>query len=440
MQGDGRAASKTPIRINLAKSGLDTPMAEPKASELLIHKDLDGFDKARMKELIERSFGKTLTAGYLEAGQLGLPVELVILERGYQGVVIVMKVEGVPYLDKFAVSPEFQGNGLGRELWDSMRTAYSSMIWRCSKDNPVKGWYLKNSEGNTRSGDWTVFWYGLDSSVAEGLAPKVAAIPQTVLSRPALSAQLASKVWVIKTSGKLCDTQEKIAALAAEVKRLTERGLKVVLPHGGGKQIDAQLAANGIATTKDEEGVRITPLEAMPIISEAVASINKQIGDAIAALGVTVAYSSNTNISLVNGEATNQRTGKVATIEVAALQRLLEKNDVVVLSCLGKDAQGELNINADNVAAAIAQAVGAERLIMLSDVPGVLDGKGRIIPEMTKEIAEALKGCGEISGGMAIKVSQCLDAVAGGVPEVILADGGGALYDVFSGKTGTKFA
>jgi acetylglutamate synthase len=143
-------------------------------SHLKLHAGFGGLDVARLKGLLEASFGKELAPHYFSR-----PAEMVILEEGYLGLAIMKRVAGVPYLDKFAVSPEARGLGLGREIWDRMKGEYDSVIWRAASGNPVNCWYSKNSDGSERSGKWTVFWSGVEEGKAREMVTLIASIPET---------------------------------------------------------------------------------------------------------------------------------------------------------------------------------------------------------------------------------------------------------------------
>jgi len=244
--------------------------------------------------------------------------------------------------------------------------------------------------------------------------------------RPTLASPLASNVLVIKISGKLCET-ENLAVLAQQIKMLTEKGHKVILVHGGGKQIDQALAERGIVTQK-KGGKRITPEEAIPAIADALGRINAQISDMLVRSGIpTVAIHANTEFSLVNARSLQgyERTGNVKKINTKIIEIVLQRSDVLVLSCLGQDEEGLVNINADEVATAVSKAVKAKTLILLSDVPGVLQDvkdETTLIPVITTATAAVLIDSGTAKNGMAVKVAECAAAARQGV-EVLLADG-----------------
>jgi acetylglutamate synthase len=159
----------------LAKAALARPIAEGiMGSRLAARNGFGGLDEHRLKALLEESFGKSLAPGYF-----GQPAERVILEEDYLGLAVMKRVSGVPYLDKFAVSPEARGRGLGRQIWERLKEDYNSFIWRASSGNPINCWYEKNSAGSERIGKWIVFWQGMETHAASAMAPLVASIPET---------------------------------------------------------------------------------------------------------------------------------------------------------------------------------------------------------------------------------------------------------------------
>lgn len=139
---------------------------------------LDGFcglDKARVKGLLESSFGKTLAAGYFDK-----PAGMVYLAGDYQGIAVIKTLGRFDYLDKLAVAPQARGEGLGRELWENIKKDFPSLIWRAAPDNPANAWYLRNSDGAARSGKWMVYWYGIEPNAVNAIIPLVAALPPTL--------------------------------------------------------------------------------------------------------------------------------------------------------------------------------------------------------------------------------------------------------------------
>ena len=153
------------------KGGFGLPLEEP-----YIIAARAGLDVGRAKDLLERSFGKPLAEGYFD-----MPFEMAILERDYNGIAIIKRLDHEPYLDKFAVVPEAQGMGLARDLWKRIKNLCDSLVWRASPANPFNDWYSRNSDGSAEIGVWTVFWYGIEDRRAHELAEKAAGLPLTII-------------------------------------------------------------------------------------------------------------------------------------------------------------------------------------------------------------------------------------------------------------------
>lgn len=119
----------------------------------------DGLDLERLKGLVESSFGRKLTDDYFHATA---PVRVYVSEH-YRAAIVLTREGGLAYMDKFAVSEEAQGEGLGRAMWDVMRAENPRLFWRSRRGNAINEFYFANAEGARKQGDWTVFWYGLEA-------------------------------------------------------------------------------------------------------------------------------------------------------------------------------------------------------------------------------------------------------------------------------------
>ncbi len=138
----------------------------------------EDLDRERLKVLIESSFGRRLVADYLER----TPLLRAYVSESYRAAIILTQINGQPYMDKFAVLDEAQGEGLGRAVWNVMREETPHLFWRSRHDNLVNIFYYANSDGCYKLGQWKVFWYGLDSFDAiEQAVAFSAARPATLL-------------------------------------------------------------------------------------------------------------------------------------------------------------------------------------------------------------------------------------------------------------------
>jgi bifunctional N-acetylglutamate synthase/kinase len=122
------------------------------------HEDFDQVDRDRLRGLIDTCFGRALVDDYFETRRC----HRLYVSESYRATAIVTLEGGQPYLDKFAVTHKAQGEGLGGSVWDRMRADHPRLFWRSRSDNAVNGWYFQQADGCLKSGQWTVFWYGLD--------------------------------------------------------------------------------------------------------------------------------------------------------------------------------------------------------------------------------------------------------------------------------------
>ncbi len=142
----------------------------------LIKKSFDGLNKGKIKKLLEQSFGKKLVEGYFD-----LPVECVIVDKDYTGLMIVKNINETIYLDKLAIAKSAQGNGLAKAMWTLIKNKYPSLIWRASPTNPINNWYFKNCDGVEKCDSWIIFWYGIERSKVNDLIPIIMNIPKTMV-------------------------------------------------------------------------------------------------------------------------------------------------------------------------------------------------------------------------------------------------------------------
>ncbi|MFH1785622.1 MAG: acetylglutamate kinase [Candidatus Micrarchaeota archaeon] len=125
----------------------------------LVKNNFKELNTKKIQKLLVDSFCKVLSDDYFDQ-----PIDLVIADKDYSAVAIIKKISGQPYLDKFAVSKNAQGNGLGKTVWSIVKKHYPSLIWRSSLDNPINSWYFKNADGVHKSDKWAIFWYNLQPS------------------------------------------------------------------------------------------------------------------------------------------------------------------------------------------------------------------------------------------------------------------------------------
>ena len=207
-------------------------------------------------------------------------------------------------------------------------------------------------------------------------------------------------------------------------------GVKVVLVHGGGPEISDLMAKIG-KTPQFIDGLRVTDKETVEIAQMALSGkVNKSLVNLIEAAGGKSVGLSGVDGRLIEAEMKDEKlgfVGKITKINTAVVNDLLDKNYIPVISTIGCDRKGNIyNINADTAAAYIAGALGAERLIMMTDIAGILrdkDDPSSLIPEITVSEAQTLRENGIIGGGMIPKVECCINAIEQGVGNVVIMDG-----------------
>ncbi|MEI7064381.1 acetylglutamate kinase [Dickeya chrysanthemi] len=219
---------------------------------------------------------------------------------------------------------------------------------------------------------------------------------------------------IIKLGGVLLDSEEALERLfTALVAYRQQHQRPLVIVHGGGCLVDDLMKKLSLPVVK-KNGLRVTPADQIDIITGALAgSANKTLlawalRHGINAVGLSLADGGSTVVTQLNDELGH--VGKAQAGSPALLNTLLNAGYLPVISSIGITAGGELmNVNADQAATALAQTLGAD-LILLSDVSGILDGKGQRIAEMTAGKAEELIAQGIITDGMIVKVNAALDA------------------------------
>ncbi|MGB1106984.1 MAG: acetylglutamate kinase, partial [Candidatus Puniceispirillaceae bacterium] len=245
---------------------------------------------------------------------------------------------------------------------------------------------------------------------------------------------------VVKFGGHAMGETEYVAAFAADIALLDQVGARPVVVHGGGPQIGEMLAKLEIESNF-VDGLRVTDEATISVVEMVLAGgINKALVAAIARAGGRAVGISGKDGGLIRarkllgksrteGSAIEQAidlgfVGEPEQINTDVLDALNAGDLIPVVAPVGSDAAGETyNINADTAAGAIAAALGATRMLMLTDVAGVLDKEGELITELTVSQAESLIRDGTVSGGMIPKVETCINAVLGGAEAAVIMDG-----------------
>ena len=260
------------------------------------------------------------------------------------------------------------------------------------------------------------------------------------------------KTVVVKYGGHAMGNDELALQFAADIVLLKQVGMHPIVVHGGGPQIGRMLERLAIKS-EFVDGLRVTDKETVEIVEMVLSgAINKGIVAAINAAGGRAIGLSGKDGGLIQARQLRRTkidpdsniekvldlgfVGEPVKVEGDMLHRLVVQDLIPVVAPIGAGENGETyNINADTAAGAVAAAVDASRFLLLTDVAGVLDKEGRLMPELTVAEAQALIADGTISGGMIPKIETCIDAVNGGAEGAVIIDGRvqhGVLLELFT--------
>lgn len=238
------------------------------------------------------------------------------------------------------------------------------------------------------------------------------------------------KTVVIKYGGNAMVNEQLKQQVMEDIVLLWLIGVKVVLVHGGGPEINDLMGRLG-KKAEFVDGLRVTDKETVDIVQMVLAGkVNKTLVNLLEMKGGKAIGLSGMDGRLIEARIKNEKlgyVGEITKINIKPVEDLLENGYIPVISTVGCDRQGNTyNINGDTASARIAGALGAERLIMMTDIAGILrdkDNESSLIPEITINQAEKLYDEGIISGGMIPKVECCVEAINRGVKNVIIMDG-----------------
>ena len=262
----------------------------------------------------------------------------------------------------------------------------------------------------------------------------------------------AGKTVVVKYGGHAMGDDTLAAAFARDVVLMQQVGINVVVAHGGGPQIGAMLDRVGV-NSEFVDGLRVTTADAVEVVEmvlsgqvnkSIVAQITSEGGRAVGLSGkdgglIRVKKLARTKIdpdSNIEEVIDLGFVGEPEQIDPYILEAMSNEGIIPVVAPIGWDADANTyNINADTVAGALAGALNASRLLMLTDVSGVLDKSGALMPDLTVAQCRNLQKDGTISGGMIPKIETCIDAVNQGVEGAVIIDGRvphGVLLELFT--------
>jgi len=231
---------------------------------------------------------------------------------------------------------------------------------------------------------------------------------------------------VIKCGGSILIDPNLFNIFIHDVSILKKLGLSPIIIHGGGKRINNKLNELNIKSNFIK-GLRVTDIKTLNVVQDILVEFNKEIVNALKkkSCGAKKITSREYNIITVKPESKELGfVGIPAQIKIDVLKQIVQANEIPVIAPLGLSEDNQVfNINADSVAGSIAKKLKARRLLMMSDVEGVLDKDKKLITEINSTKAQHMINEEIISGGMIPKINNCLDVASNGVKGVVIIDG-----------------
>jgi acetylglutamate kinase len=242
--------------------------------------------------------------------------------------------------------------------------------------------------------------------------------------------RFAGQTVVVKYGGAAMKSEELKAAVIRDVVLLSTVGIRPVLVHGGGPEINAMLNRVGVEA-KFLNGLRVTDAQTMEIVEQVLTGkVNKSIVSLISCAGGKAVGICGKDGNLLRGVVKSEElgfVGDVTQVDTRLIRELVNVGYIPVVATVAMDAHGQaLNVNADTAAGAIAAKLGAEKLILMTDVPGVCtdkDDPNTLIRELTMKETEEAIAKGVIAGGMIPKVECCMTSITNGVKSAHIIDG-----------------
>ena len=250
----------------------------------------------------------------------------------------------------------------------------------------------------------------------------------------------SNELIVIKCGGSVLLDENLFNQLIENIAVINKLGLSAIVVHGGGKNIKKKLDQNNIES-KFIDGLRVTDEKTIKIVEEALLELNTEILNNIKDKEANAQSVTPKNENIIKIIPEKKELGFVGTpkeVNKEVLLRIVKEKRVPIIVPLGIGDDGKIyNINADIAAAAIAKEINARRLLLMTDVEGVLDKDKKLISEINSETANNMINDQSISGGMIPKINTCIDAVNNGVIGVVIVDGrrqNSLLFEIFSDK------
>ena len=231
---------------------------------------------------------------------------------------------------------------------------------------------------------------------------------------------------VIKCGGSVLIDQNLFDIFIQDISTLNKLGFTPIIVHGGGKRISNKLNEIGLES-KFIKGLRVTDKETIKVVEEVLIDFNKEIINALDqqnCKGQSINSKENNILTVVQENEELGFVGSPINVDQSIIDKIIADKKVPIIAPLGLDKNDQTyNVNADTAAGYIAKKINARRLIILSDVEGVLDKNKNLIPEINSESIKELIDNETITGGMIPKINNCLDVASNGVKGVVIIDG-----------------
>jgi len=231
---------------------------------------------------------------------------------------------------------------------------------------------------------------------------------------------------VIKCGGSVLVDQNLFDIFIRDISVLNKLGFIPIIVHGGGKRINNKLSELGIKSNFIK-GLRVTEKETIKVVEQVLIEFNSEIIEALKKQlcnSQTINSKENNIIKVIQENIELGFVGTPTEINNAIIDKIVDDKKVPVIAPLGLDVNNQTyNINADTAAGSIAKKIGARRLIIMSDVEGVLDDNKKLIPEINSNSIKDLIDNKVVTGGMIPKINNCLDVASNGVKGVVIIDG-----------------
>ena len=231
---------------------------------------------------------------------------------------------------------------------------------------------------------------------------------------------------VIKCGGSVLVDKNLFDIFIKDISVLNKLGFIPIIVHGGGKRISNKLNETGIKS-EFVKGLRVTNKETIEVVEKVLIDFNKEIIEALkqqACNSQTINSKQNNIITVVQESTDLGFVGTPTEINKTIIDKIVDEKKVPVIAPLGLDESNQTyNINADTAAGSIAKKIEARRLIIMSDVEGVLDDNNKLIPEINSQSIQDLINNETVTGGMIPKINNCLDVASNGVKGVVIIDG-----------------